>query len=249
MIPAICHVHSTWSYDGKWTLPDLAALFAERGTRILLLSDHDRGFDPARWRAHRDACRAASTNGITIVPGMEYSDVANRVHVLVWGVDRFLGENQPTGRLLQQVRENNGVAVLAHPTRRGAWKVFEREWATGLCGVEIWNRKTDGWAPSPDAARVLEGTDLVPFVGLDFHDRNQLFPLAMELDLSGPITEGTVLDAVRQRRCRATAFGLPAARLANAPARTLFRSAESLRRVARAVLKVGRSQGSKPVAP
>ncbi|MGB8324092.1 MAG: PHP domain-containing protein [Candidatus Acidiferrum sp.] len=206
---AACHVHSKWSYDGSWSLEDLSARFAARGYRILMMTEHDRGFTVDRLAQYRQACAKASSDAIFVLPGIEYSDAANRVHVLVWGPVPFLGENLPTLEMLQAVKAANGFAVLAHPSRKDAWKSFEPSWTDKLLGVEVWNRKYDGWAPSKTAPDLVQTTGAVPFVGLDFHTHRQSFPLAMALDLQGAsVSEASILDALSLRRCSARAFKL-----------------------------------------
>ena len=145
---AVCHVHSEWSYDGSWSLEALSAKFGRRGCRIVMMTEHDRGFTTSRLDQYRKACNQASSAEMFVLPGIEYSDATNRVHVLVWGPVPFLGEGLPTGEMLDAVHGAGGVAVLAHPSRRDAWKSFESSWADRLLGIEIWNRKYDGWAPS-----------------------------------------------------------------------------------------------------
>jgi hypothetical protein len=121
----------------------------------------------------------------------------------------FLGEGVPTSDLLKAVTSAGGVAVLAHPSRMQASEYFNPAWADDLLGIEIWNRKTDGWAPSQAALPLVEGTRLLSFVGMDFHSHRQMFPLAMELDLGPETSEESVLACLRARRCHATAFGRP----------------------------------------
>jgi hypothetical protein len=151
----------------------------------------------------------ASSERMLILPGIEYSDAANMVHVLVWGPVPFLGEGIPTIDILKGVKASNGVAVLAHPSRREAWRLVECAWGEYLLGIEIWNRKTDGWAPSTAASRLVERASVVPFVGMDFHDLNQLFPLTMEVDtFQSPVDEDSVLASLRERRCHARALGM-----------------------------------------
>ena len=193
MIKAACHVHSDWSYDGKWPVDKLATALKERGYRVVLMTEHDLGFTEARRLEHREACAKASSEDILVIPGIEYSDAKNIVHVLVWGPVPFLGEGVPTGEMLAKVAAANGVAVLAHPSRKNAWQTFDPAWRKHLLGVEIWNRKTDGWSPSKHAAPLLNGTSLIEFVGLDFHVKNQFFPLAMGLKMEAPISEDAVL--------------------------------------------------------
>jgi hypothetical protein len=206
-ILAASHVHSVWSYDGKWTLDELAPQFSERGYQALLMTEHDRGFTPSRWAEYRAACREVSSEHLLVIPGIEYSDPDNIVHVLTWGDVPFLGENLATRTILARVREAGGVAVLAHPSRRKAWQRFDAGWSEYLTGIEVWNRKTDGWRPSPDAPALLRASGCAPFVGIDFHDRGQLFPLAMVLDCSLS-SENAVVDCLRSGRCEPRAFDI-----------------------------------------
>ncbi|MGA7907269.1 MAG: hypothetical protein WCA16_07660, partial [Candidatus Sulfotelmatobacter sp.] len=172
-ILAACHLHSEWSYDAKWPLAALTSKFRERGCRVLMTTEHDRGFTSGRWDEYRQACRQASSETLLVVPGLEYSDSANRVHVLVWGPVPFLGEGLATVEMLRRVKAANGVAVLAHPSRKNAWQAVETEWEDHLLGIEQWNRKYDGWAPSEASVALLEKSGAVPFVGLDFHTEKQ----------------------------------------------------------------------------
>jgi hypothetical protein len=172
-----------------------------------MMTEHDRGFTASRYSAFREACAQVSNAKTLVVPGIEYSDSANRVHVLVWGTP-FLGENLPTGEMLDAVGTAGGIAVLAHPSRRDAWKCFDPCWGDMLLGVEIWNRKYDGWAPSTTAAPLLERANAIPFVGLDFHTRRQSFPLAMTMDIDSEVTEQAVLECIRSRRVTPRVLGL-----------------------------------------
>lgn len=208
-VSAACHIHSDWSYDGKWSLPRLAAEFSRRGYRVLLMTEHDRGFTPAKWADYREACRQASSPDILVVPGIEYSEATNTVHILTWGDLPFLGENAPTMNILEAVRHHQGVAVMAHPARRNAWERYDPAWASLLLGIEIWNRKTDGWRPSAKARPLIASAGVVAFAGMDFHDHKQMFPLSMALALNGEIGEEPVFACLRTRRCQAYAFGRP----------------------------------------
>ena len=59
--------------------------FAGLGYQVLLITDHDRGFTEDRFQQHRAACHAASNSRILLVPGIEYSDDSNLVHILRLG--------------------------------------------------------------------------------------------------------------------------------------------------------------------
>lgn len=237
MVAAACHIHSDWSYDGKWTLSDLATEFARRRYSVLMVTEHDRGFSESRRQLHREACAQASSESILVVPGIEYSDAENIVHVLIWGPVPFLGEGLPTLELLKAAKAANGVAVLAHPSRRDAWKFYQPSWAEYLLGMEVWNRKTDGWAPSSSAQWLMEGTCFLPFVGIDFHDRNQMFPLSMELGIPSQVSEESVLDSLRARRCQGMAFSAPVEKALGGWCRFCLEPAEQLRRSAAPVYR------------
>jgi hypothetical protein len=205
---AACHLHSAWSYDGSWPIQKMADAFSGRGYRVMMMTEHENGFTEARYAEFRDECARVTSENLFVLPGIEYSDPENRVHVLVWGTP-FLGEGLRTEVLLDAVAAADGAAVFAHPSRRAAWECFTPRWADTLLGIEAWNRKYDGWAPGDDAPALLEARPQVPFVGLDFHTARQLFPLGMALDVEGEISEGALLECLRQRRCAARAFGLP----------------------------------------
>jgi hypothetical protein len=205
---AACHLHSSWSYDGSWTLEALASTFARREYRVLMLTEHDRGFSEHRYRELRQACARASSSCVFVLPGIEYSDPDNRVHVLVWGDLPFLGEGLGTDVLLEAVARHGGHAVLAHPARRRAWECYQPAWAELLLGVEVWNRKYDGWAPSAKGTELLASASVLPFVGLDFHSRQQMFPLGMALTIdSARVDEAAIFACLQRRRCAPRVLG------------------------------------------
>jgi predicted metal-dependent phosphoesterase TrpH len=228
-LKAACHVHSEWSYDAKWPLSKIHDEFGRRGYRVVLMTEHDKGFSNSRWAEYQAACASASSDRVLIVPGIEYSDPENIVHVLVWGDLPFLGEALQTEEMLQQVSKFGGTAVLAHPTRRDAWKRFRPEWTGHLHGIELWNRKTDGWAPSKTAPALISRTGLSPFAGLDFHARNQLFPLSMQL-FGGGYSRDSVYRAVQAGK--ACLSGFPLDSTGTSPCIKLLALAEPVRRFA-----------------
>ena len=234
------HVHSEWSYDAKWPLARLAEAFSRRGCRALLMTEHQNGFSEARWREYRAACRSASNDRILLVPGIEYSDPSNTIHILVWGDLRFWAEEVVVARLLGYVAQNGGAAVFAHPSRRAAWRLFQDEWEKSLVGIELWNRKTDGWAPSPEAGRLLSRVGAMPFAGLDFHDFRQFFPLTSTLELELPVSEASVISCLRQKRFRSYFLGMPAEPLHGGFRGWTLSLAERARRLARPLARAVR---------
>ena len=74
------HVHSSWSLCAEWSLADIALAFQRRRYDVVLMSEHDRGFDQQRWTEYQKACVAASADDIILIPGIEYEDADNVVH-------------------------------------------------------------------------------------------------------------------------------------------------------------------------
>lgn len=230
-IKAAFHVHSEWSYDAKLPLGEIAALFRRHRYDAVFMCEHDRGFSAARLEQYESACEQASLEGPLLVPGIEYADPDDRVHVPVWGAVPFLGEHVPTARLLQTVAEHEGACVLAHPRRRDAWKTFDPDWLSRWCtGIEIWTRKWDGWAPNERACRWAAENGLVGVAALDLHNAGQMFPLSMKLQIPGPLSVNTCVDALRQRHCHAAIGGLPAAPFTSGGLASAAQAVEKLRR-------------------
>lgn len=233
-IRAAAHVHSEWSYDAEWPLADLAEAFEKRKYDVVLMAEHDRGFDGARWDAYRRACADASSEKLLLVPGIEYEDAESLVHIPVWGDGMpFLGAARPTVDLLRDAKANDAFTVFAHPARREAIRSFNRAWRPLLDSVEIWNRQYDGVAPYPGGRRFAEEQGLRPFAALDFHTRRQFFPLAMLLEVDEPVSTASVVEALRAGRFRAEAFSTSALRFAGGLPGAAARGAERLRRAVR----------------
>jgi predicted metal-dependent phosphoesterase TrpH len=232
-VRAAAHLHSEWSDDASWPLEKLVESFTKRRYDVLLMCEHSRGFTDAKWSSYVEACARASTERLLVVPGIEYNDADNVVHIPVWGDVPFLGETPEIPEILRRAEAENGIAVFAHPWRKGAWQRYDPEWAKQLTAMEIWNRKYDGWAPDPRAVALAREQGLRPFVSLDFHTARQFFPLAMALDLPEPtVTRETVEGALRQGQFEALAFSRSALTLTGGVTGRMLRAAERARGVA-----------------
>jgi hypothetical protein len=196
------------------------------------MTEHDQGFTEDRRRAYTEACKNASTDKILIVPGIEYSDPANAVHILTWGSPSFLGTGIETQRLLEMAADNRGITVFAHPSRRAAWRTFKKEWTKHLTGIELWNRKTDGWAPSTHARNLIEETGALSFVGLDFHSPKQFFPMATIMNIEGSPNERTIIENLRLGNFTCETLGTDLKFINGRIAGSTLKTLESLRRLA-----------------
>jgi hypothetical protein len=229
------HLHSEWSDDGSWPIERMVQAFRRRHYRVLVMTEHSRGWTDGTFRRYSEACARVSTPDLLVVPGIEYNDPDNLIHIMVWGDVPFFGSTPSIDDLLHHVTDCQGVAVLAHPWRREAWRRVEPAWLDHLSGIELWNRKYDGWAPNQAAADLIRRAGLPAFAGLDFHTARQFFPLSLNLDLEtdpndGPTTEA-VLRSLRAGRFVPQFMGRDMATLASGVPRRMAGGAESVRRV------------------
>jgi hypothetical protein len=247
VIRAAAHVHTDWSYDGSWDLEALVRELKRRGYGAVLTAEHDRTFDADRWERYRAACAVAEgALGIPVCPGIEYSDPDNVVHVPVWGAELpFLGAGRDSAELIAEASDAGAVAVLAHPARKEAWRRLDARSFEQLSGIEVWNRKYDGWAPGPVGAELAASHSLAPFFGLDFHTHRQFFPLAMGIETDGGAGREELVAALAAGRHRPLAFGGEGSRFLGGLGGGAARAAEGARRAARpAVRKVRHMRGS-----
>ena len=229
-VRVVMHAHSEWSYDADWPLERIAQVMPRLGAQVVLMSEHDTGFPADRFAEYRAACQAASTSRCLLIPGIEYSDPQNDVHLPTWGVDRFLGESRPTPDLLHDVAAQGGASIFAHPARRDAWAKYDADWTGFLAAIEVWNRKSDGVAPGKEAIKLMRKTGLKPVVGMDFHRRNQLWPLTNRLTVRGEINERSITEALGNGQFVPCAFGFPVTDAKGEIRQTVHRKAEALRR-------------------
>lgn len=226
----VLHAHSVWSYDGVWELPRIARFYGRLGVSAVMMSEHDTGFDPESFPAYRAACAAASTARCRLIPGIEYSSPDNDIHILTWGLDRFLAEHRPVMDTLQAVREAGGAAVFAHPVRRKAWAQFDMSWVPYLAGIELWNRKSDGITIGSEAHDLIRQTGLPATVGQDFHRLRHVYPLTMGAAPGVAATEPDLVAALRAGQMTPLAFRRPLLAADGTPRTAPHDRAEGLRR-------------------
>ena len=241
------HVHTTTSFDGRWALERVAAALRRRGYGAVFTAEHSQSLDDATWRDYRERCQRLSGPGFTVVPGVEYRDAANVVHLPTWGELPFLGDHLPVPLLLERLSELGGAAVWAHPGRREAHLSFDPDWAHHLAGIEVWNRKYDGWAPRAIALELATQWDLPAIASLDFHRRRQFSSLATWLEPEGPPTEASLVAALIAGHVSAGFLGRPVERWTRGPSRRVLSVADASRRhAARQVRRVTERHTGRP---
>lgn len=82
------HMHSRYSEDGEYTPLELVDQCAQRGVRIMSVTDHNCA------KANEEAQKAAKEKGILYIPGIEIDCTYQKVnfHVLGYGIDFQSGD-------------------------------------------------------------------------------------------------------------------------------------------------------------
>ncbi len=134
------HFHSTYSHDGKSTLPEIASTLKERGYSFCVMTEHFEDFDAAKFDRYCEEIRAVSqSSGFLLVPGIEVN--VSGLDTLIFPVRdydevvRFADGNHSDPRMFK---------VLAHPTKYPYEKVIKHLEKYAVNGVELWNQQADG---------------------------------------------------------------------------------------------------------
>ncbi len=205
-VDCLLHVHSSFSYDSRTDLAEVAALARLHRRQCVLMTEHNNTLDQSKVDALVARCAALSDASLLIVPGLELAFDSNRVHLLAFGITRFISSVDPgcTFRsLIDEIHRSGGLAVLAHPSHRQALERVSTEDLSRLDGIEVWNVK-NGNRFCPDAGELkalgrtrATSSTVWAFAGLDLHHPRQFATLTTRIE-----TERLTADAVlTELRC------------------------------------------------
>jgi hypothetical protein len=207
IVDCLAHVHSSFSYDSPTDLADIAATARRHGIGCVLVSEHNNTLDAGSVAALVERCDRLSTEACLLVPGLELSLDDNRIHLLAYGVREFipsLTENA-LPPLVRRIHALGGVAVLAHPAHKAAYRRISQQDLSGLDGMEVWNvRNGTRYCPHADeflAVRRLrrQGVQMAAFAGLDWHFLSHFERLTLRVTVAR-LTAEHVLDELKAGR-------------------------------------------------
>ncbi|HLG71511.1 MAG TPA: CehA/McbA family metallohydrolase [Chloroflexota bacterium] len=197
------HNHSRASRDSKLSIDDLIAQAKARGLDGFALTDHDS------TAGNAEALEKARQNDLLLIPGCEVS--SRDGHVLALFVEQPAGRG-PLERVLEEVHQQDGLAVIAHPLRYGGGvqrRVLER--CIGLVdGIEAYNPDNTplgnrtGWSLAQRHAKFQTG-------GSDTHTIQNMAHGVTVVDAEARSLEG-VREAMRRGRTRAVGMHAPPCR-------------------------------------
>jgi hypothetical protein len=196
----VAHLHSTYSFDGKVKLSEIAQLFRSRGLDFALMSEHIEKLPAKRIREFVRECRQLSDETFKVIPGIEMDEF----HILLFGVDE--PDDIADHRMLREYFLQRGsVMVLSHPIKilgKIAADVRSR-----LTGIEVWNSRHDGKGyPRMSNLELLrdlrqDGRRLAAICGLDFHSWHDEVDIRLEVEAADGSVEG-ILQGLREGKTR-----------------------------------------------
>jgi PHP domain len=198
----IVHVHSVYSYDGKNTLEQIAALGRQRGYDFIGVTEHSDTFDRAKMAAFVAECRGLSDPSLILIPGIEFS-CAGRLHLLALGIDQFSDAKDPV-ELTKFIQGQGGLAVVSHPSRYGYQ--IPSPLVAVMDGVEVWNASYDSrFVPDRKVVELWrtlkrDNEALTGFGGQDLHHIAPIRHVTLVLPNGGPeLTSVAVLGQLRHK--------------------------------------------------
>jgi len=100
------HIHTQYSRDGLMTLEEAFRRCRSAGLDGLALTDHDTMEGVKRV--------SGSAGGLIFIPGLEVT--AEGGHILALNISELIPPRLPLSETVERVREQGGIAILAHPS-------------------------------------------------------------------------------------------------------------------------------------
>ncbi len=153
------HLHSNFS-DGLSPVEDVVRRVKKVGLDGFALTDHDT------IRGHKIAKREAKKFGLEFIPGIEVS--SNEGHILGLGVQELVKKG-PAAEVIEQIRDQGGVAIAAHPydiIRSGVGDLVRK---LKFDYIETFNARTLTPWINKKAKKVAEELKLKETAGSDAH--------------------------------------------------------------------------------
>ncbi|MDZ7761797.1 MAG: PHP domain-containing protein [Desulfovermiculus sp.] len=159
------HVHSNISPCSDLTLEDIVHQAREKGLDGVCITDHDT------MAAGQLVAEGVQDNGLVVIIGQEYT--TRQGDFLLFGPYEDLPLGLRAEKVLNHVRANGGVAIGAHPFRKGR-SMDPALIRSGLCPIieqengrntALENAQTQTW---------LTRYPLIPVAGSDAHSLEEL---------------------------------------------------------------------------
>ncbi len=198
-VRGVVHVHSSYSHDGRDSLPALQAFARQKELAFVALTDHAEDFDPEVFRRFTEECRSLSSDGPTLIPGLEFRFKSLKgLHLLALGLTRWI-EPETVDDFISMTDGVAGLTVAAHPVLPNY--TYPGVVLDGIGAIEVWNASYNTrFLPDPRAIRLVHRIRrsrpaVVAIAGLDQHDARNDRETRVEL-----LEDGDPLACMRDGR-------------------------------------------------
>ena len=192
VLSADFHVHSfplSWSTLSPW---DTVIEAQRQGLDVIAMTPHNH-----MWVAKAGRRYARVAGGPIIIAGEEI--VSGRYHLLAVGIQRTIGWNQTAASAIDEIHQQGGIAIAAHPAMR-YWPAYDAQARGKLDGAEVVHPVA--WASEEYAAQLrqfYESAHLAAFGDSDFHGLGPI-GVCRTWIFAREASEQGVLDAIRAGR-------------------------------------------------
>lgn len=194
----IVHAHTTRSFDGQLSYPELKDFLQKQGLSFICVTEHIEGLDQAQIDTIIDECRTNSDDNFLFIPGIEM----DCFFICFLGISHVIVDFSDNRAVFHSLSKSARMCIFSHPIKA---RYKYPQWLIDQCdGVEVLNTKHDGEhylrPQSEKLFREISKTrpQIVAVAGMDFHNRKNYTPIRLRLQQAGPLTTEFVLDALRQ---------------------------------------------------
>jgi predicted metal-dependent phosphoesterase TrpH len=193
------HIHSSISYDGTMSVEELSFFFRKRRFDFLLLTEHSENVSNEVMNKLIDECKRFSSSEFLVIPGLEFG-CRGDLHILGLGVRKVCESDDPL-KVIGQIGQQGGIAVLAHPTKENY--PLDGIWIQELDGVEIWNSAYDGkFLPQSKSINMFkklaeQNPRLKPVAGIDMHREQDYYDVGLRIE-GNNLNQDQVLRQLRK---------------------------------------------------
>ena len=168
------HVHTFSSYDSIMRIEDIISHCKKNNITHLAITDHDC---IERLEEYKLLC---SQQGITLVPGIEYSSKAGDIIGLFV---RSKIDTKSPNRILDHIKEEEGIAILPHPYYGHELDLID---FSKIDMIETFNSRCTE-EMNEKAVLLCRKHEKVPIVAADAHIKDDLSSALNIYDISLPI--------------------------------------------------------------
>ncbi|MEM9494057.1 MAG: hypothetical protein AAGC55_33230 [Myxococcota bacterium] len=186
VVTGIAHLHSYYSYDGRYTQAQLAEIARARGWDFLMVTEHSDLLSRAAFEELADECRELSDDTFLMFPSIEYT-LIDKLHIIGYGAGYIDDLSTDPVTLVRTVQERGGLAILSHPRKYAKRPdLLSDALLDAVDGIEVWNSKLayDGpWiAPVKNYDYLRPGK--LAFCGQDAHFRKHFSSLVFKVEVA-----------------------------------------------------------------